>query len=76
MSVDNTGDELVVTRAPIDTVKLSFQPVNAMLNSSNSTPITASTSTLYPSSAATSTLTQMFTSFISVPSNISPHRTD
>ena len=38
MSVDNTDDELVVTGAPIDTVKPSFQLVSATASASEISP--------------------------------------
>ena len=56
MSLDNTEDELVVTRAPIDTSKPSYKPATATLSSSISTPKTTSTSALSPSDTVPSTI--------------------
>ena len=47
MSLDNTYDELVVTRAPIYNANPLIQPVTTTLYSSSSTPRTLSTSVLY-----------------------------
>ena len=55
MSVDNTDDELVSTRAPINTDKPNYQPYTSYYSST--TPITASTSALYPSVALPAALT-------------------
>ena len=49
MSADIIDDEWVVTRAPIKNDKPSFKPATDTLDSSSSTPITASTSTISPS---------------------------
>ena len=47
--MDNTDDELVGTRAPIETAKPSYQPATDNSYSSSSTPRTESTSTISPS---------------------------
>ena len=56
MSVDNTDNKLVLTRAPIETDKPSFQPDTVTFCYSSSTPRTALTSALYPSDAVPSVL--------------------
>ena len=57
MSVDNNDDELVATRAKIETSKPKFKPYTATLSSSSSTPRTASKYALYPSAAVYDALT-------------------
>ena len=57
MSVDNIDDELVLTREPIETSKLSSQPANDFSSSLRYTLITASISALYPSAAFPASLT-------------------
>ena len=49
--MDNTDDELVLTRALIDTPKTYSKPSTATWSSSRYTPRNASTSTLSPSDA-------------------------
>ena len=49
MSVNNTDNELVVTRSPIDTDKPSSQYATYALSFSSSTPRTSSTSAFSPS---------------------------
>ena len=56
--MDNTEDELVSTRAPIETAKPHSQPYTATSHYSSSDAITASTSTLSPSAALPYALTQ------------------
>ena len=50
MSVDNTDDELILTRSPIDNSKPSSYPDTANLSSLRETTITVSTSALSTSS--------------------------
>ena len=56
MSLDNTYDELVVTRAPIETAKPSSKPATDTLSSSSSNKRAASKFDLFPSSALPSAL--------------------
>ena len=56
MKVNNTDDELLVTRALIDTTKPSYKPDTSTLSSSSLTPRTVSEYTLYPSSTVTAAL--------------------
>ena len=49
ISVDNTDDKLIITRAPIETDKLYYKSAACTSYYSSSNPITASTSALYPS---------------------------
>ena len=57
MSVDNTDDELVITRSPTNNSKSSSQPATVNSSSSDFTPRTASTSALYHSASLPSALT-------------------
>ena len=52
MSVDTTVDSSLLTRVPVETPKRSYKPSSATSSSSRSTPITASTSALYPSAVS------------------------
>ena len=62
MSVDNTNNDSVSTRAAIDTDKPSSQSDTDTLSSSSYTPITASTSKMYPSAALPDALTSYYKS--------------
>ena len=66
--MDNTEDELVSTREPIETAKPHSQPYTATSHYSSSDAITASTSTLSPSAKLTAALTSSFTSYNSIES--------
>ena len=59
MSVDNNyNKELVGTRSPIETAKISYQPVTVTSSSSSSTPRTESTSALSTSAVITLVMTR------------------
>ena len=60
MPVDNTVDESVLTRAPVETPKPSYQPAPDTSSSSRYTQRTASTSALYPSAALSAAFPSLF----------------
>ena len=57
MSVDNIYDKSILTRAPYEIPKPSYQPDTDTSSSSKYTPRTSSTSTIFSSDALPSTLT-------------------
>ena len=60
MSVDNIYDKSILTRAPYEIPKPSYQPDTDTSSSSKYTPRTSSTSTIFSSDALPSTLTSSF----------------